>query len=325
MNALSNRLAEITPDRLHTFLAVARLESFTSAARDVYLSQPAVSRQIAALEKALGVSLFDRLGKRALLTAVGRGLLPEFRRILGDLKLVEETVKGLEVGSRGTLRIGASSTPGLYVIPPILARFQRRFPAVEIDYVVSNTKRVEEMVIENALDVGFVGGSVSDPTLVVERIMQDEVVCFVARMHPLASRSRVTAADVGRETLVMREEGSSTGRLFKSWILAGGGRIGRVIDLGCPEAIKTIVAAGLGVGCLSRLALDDEIARRDLTVLSVGGSRLRRPLSMIRHKRKATFPALSGFITILKGSKASDSSGTVGARRAPFRGRSMRR
>jgi DNA-binding transcriptional LysR family regulator len=298
---IPTRLAEITPDRIHTFLAVARAESFTSAARDVYLSQPAVSRQIAALEKALGVRLFERLGKTAHLTAAGRGLLPEFRRILGDLALVEEAVRGLESGSRGTLRIGASATPGLYVIPRALALFQRRFPAVELDYFVANTKRIEEMVIENAIDVGFVGGTISDNSLVVERLIQDEVVCFASGAHPLARRARVAPADLSRETLVMREEGSSTGRLFKTWLMAHGGKVTRVIDLGCPEAIKTIVAAGLGVGCLSRFGLQDEISREHLVVLPMSGPKLRRPLSMIRHHRKNEFPALSAFIGLVKG------------------------
>jgi DNA-binding transcriptional LysR family regulator len=297
---VSTRLAEITPDRLHTFLAVARLESFTAAAREVYLSQPAVSRQIAALEKALGVRLFERLGKSAHMTAAGRAVLPEFRRIVGDLTLVEEAVKHFESGARGALRIGASATPGLYVVPRTLARFQRHFPGVELEYFVSNTKRVEEMVIENAIDIGFVGGTITDPALLVERLIQDEIVCFASRGHPLARRSRIAPADLGRETLVMREEGSSTGRLFKSWLLAGGGRIGRVIDLGCPEAIKTIVAAGLGVGCLSRFGLEDEFSRKHLVILPVSGAKLRRPLSLIRHQRKNEFSALSAFITMLK-------------------------
>jgi DNA-binding transcriptional LysR family regulator len=298
---ISARLAEITPDRLQTFVAVARHESFTLAAREVHLSQPAVSRQIAALEKALDVRLFDRLGKTAHLTAVGRGLLPEFRRILGDLLLVGEAVKDLASGSRGVLRIAASATPGLYIIPPVLARFQRRFPAVEVDYFVSNTKRVEEMAVENSIDLGFVGGAITDPSLRVERLQQDEIVSFASRSHPLARRTRVTPADLGRETLVMREEGSSTGGLFKAWLLAAGARTGRVIDLGCPEAIKTIVAAGLGVGCLSRFGLQDDFSKKNLVVLPVSGPRLRRWLSMIRHRRKAAFPALTAFMDMLPG------------------------
>ena len=156
------------------------------------------------------------------------------------------------------------------------------------------------MVIENTIDVGFVGGVISDRSLVVERLVQDEIVCFASRNHALARRARIAPAELGRETLVMREEGSSTGRLFKSWLMAGGGRVGRVIDLGCPEAIKTIVAAGLGIGCLSRLGLDDELSRKQLVVLPVSGARLRRPLSMIRHRRKSDFPALSAFIGMVK-------------------------
>ena len=155
-------MSELTPDRLNTFLAVARHENFTAAAREVHLSQSAVSRQIAVLEKALGVQLFERFGKTAHLTTAGRAFVPEFRRVLGDLALVHEAVKGLEAGSRGSLRIGASATPGLYLIPPTLAVFQRCYPNIDLHYVVSNTKRIQEMVVENELDAGFVGGAVTE-------------------------------------------------------------------------------------------------------------------------------------------------------------------
>ena len=286
----------ITPDRLRTVLAVARRESFTTAAAEVHLSQPAVSRQIAALEKTLGVKLFDRLGKAAHLTDAGRALLPEFRRIMGDIARLRDTVRSLESGGRGHLRIGASATPGLYLIPPALARFKRRYPDVELEYVVSNTTRVQEMVVENRADVGFVGGVVSDPVLQVDRLVTDEIVCFVARNHRLARRRRVTPVDLIGETLVMREEGSATGRLFKSWLLAGGGRIERTIELRCPEAVKTIVAAGLAVGCLSRFALRDDSSRRELSVLRVSGARLSRTLSTIRHAMKQPSPSLTAFL-----------------------------
>jgi DNA-binding transcriptional LysR family regulator len=182
------------------------------------------------------------------------------------------------------------------LVPQALARFQRRFPDVAVDYVVSNTARVEEMVVENRVDVGFVGGVVSDQALVVERLVMDEIVCFVSKRHRLARRKRVSPADLADETLVMREEGSATGRLFKSWLLAGGGRIGRTIELGCPEAVKTIVAAGLGVGCLSRFGLSDEASRRTLVVLQVSGARLSRSLSTIRHAKKQPSPSLRAFL-----------------------------
>jgi DNA-binding transcriptional LysR family regulator len=290
----------VTPDRLRTFLAVARHQSFTSAAAEVHLSQSAVSRQVAALEKSLAVDLFDRFGKAAHLTDAGRALLPEFRRILGDIARLQETVRSVASGKCGYLRVAASATPGLYLIPEPLARFRARFPEIEVEYVVSNTSRVEEMVIENHVDLGFVGGAVSDPTLAVDKLATDEIVCFVSRKHPLARRGKVHPADLGHETLVMREEGSATGQLFKSWLLAGGGRIERTIDLRCPEAIKTIVAAGLGVGCLSRFGLRDEISRRKLIALRTAGPTLSRTLSTIRHANKKLTPVMTAFLSLVR-------------------------
>jgi DNA-binding transcriptional LysR family regulator len=169
-----------------------------------------------------------------------------------------------------------------------------------VDYVVSNSKRVEEMVVENLADVGFIGGAaVSNPSIQVRQLVRDEIVCFVARDHRLARRRRVSPSDFSGETLVMREEGSATGRLFKSWLLAGGGRVSRTIALSCPEAVKTIVGAGLGVGCLSRFGLRDDTSRRGLVVLKTSGERLSRSLSMIRHTNKQASPSLAAFLAII--------------------------
>jgi DNA-binding transcriptional LysR family regulator len=187
------------------------------------------------------------------------------------------------------------------VLPAVLARLRRRHPDVELEYTVSNTAKVEEMLIENSIDVGFVGGTISDPVLSVEPFMQDEIVCFASRRHPLAGRRRISATDLSRETLVLREEGSATRRLFTGWLHSSGGRIERRIELGCPEAVKAVVAAGLGVGCLSRLGLRDELARKRLVILRTPERALWRPLSAVRHPRKIVSPALRAFFQLLPG------------------------
>lgn len=291
--------SDLTPDRLRTFVAVAECAHFTQAAARIHLTQSAVSRQIAVLERALGLRLFDRIGKTVRLTGDGQALLPEFRRILGDLARVQETVRGLEAGQAGRLRVGASATPGFYVLPRLLARFRKAHPGVELEYTVANTARIEELVVENAVDLGFVGGTIADGTLIVEPFLEDEIVCFASRGHRLAHRRKVGARDLADETIVLREEGSATRRLFTGWLLSAGGRIGRSIELGCPEAVKAVVAAGLGVGCLSRLGLRDAPSRKGFAALPIAAPRLSRSLTIVRHPRKrlsAVHQAFVGFV-----------------------------
>jgi len=289
----------LTPARMRAFVAVARSLNFTVAARELHLSQSAVSRQVSTLEAALETRLFERLGSRLDLTAAGRALRPEASRILGDIERAQEVVRASETRGHEALRIGASSTPGLYLLPLVLSGFSRRFPNVKIQFVLSNTERTSARLIENALDIGLVGSPVSDGVLAAEPLVEDEIVCVVHARHRLARRRSVPVAELRDETFVLREEGSSTRKLFIEWIRANGGTVGDTIDVTCPEAVKSLAQAGLGVGVLSAHAVADRASRSRLAIVRVDAPKLTRKIWVVMHSQKYMTRSFSGFRSAL--------------------------
>jgi DNA-binding transcriptional LysR family regulator len=207
MRATRNDDAEdrMDPKLLKTFLSVRRHASFTEAAREEFLTQPAVSRRIRQLETELGVRLFEQLGKSLRLTDAGRVLAAEAEKLLGSIERSAEAVRAVRSVEHGSLRIGASSTPGFYLLPRIVGRFHRRFPGVDIGYAVENSLGIEERIVRNELDVGFVGAHLAHEDLRLEQVAEDEVVCFAHPSHPLARRARIDPKELGKGLWVLRE------------------------------------------------------------------------------------------------------------------------
>ncbi|MBI4603956.1 MAG: LysR family transcriptional regulator [Planctomycetes bacterium] len=166
------------PDRLKTFLAVEKHRNYTHAARELFLSQPAVSRQVHELERELGVRLFEQIGKTISLTDAGLTLAREAKDLPGSLERAGEAVRAHAGAGRGALRLGASTTPGFYLLPPVLGRFHGRFPAVEISYTIKSSRRIEEAILGNEIDLGFVGAHFAGEGLRSEPIAEDEVAFF---------------------------------------------------------------------------------------------------------------------------------------------------
>jgi len=213
--------------------------------------------------------------------------------------VAQEVVRASETRGHEALRIGASSTPGLYLLPLVLSGFSRRFPNVKIQFVLSNTERTSARLIENALDIGLVGSPVSDGVLAAEPLVEDEIVCVVHARHRLARRRSVPVAELRDETFVLREEGSSTRKLFIEWIRANGGTVGDTIDVTCPEAVKSLAQAGLGVGVLSAHAVADRASRSRLAIVRVDAPKLTRKIWVVMHSQKYMTRSLSGFRSAL--------------------------
>ena len=285
----------MNPTLLKTFLAVRSHGSFTEAAREEFLTQPAVSRRIRQLETELGVRLFEQLGKSLHLTDAGRVLAAEAEKLLGSIERSAEAVRAVRSADRGSLRIGASSTPGFYLLPRIVGRFHRRFPGVDIGYAVENSLRIEERILRNELDVGFVGAHLAHEDLRLEPVAEDEVVCFAHPSHPLARRARIDPKELGGQLWVVREKGSATRRLVEEWLAERGVRIERAIELGCPEAVKALVAARVGISAISIHGLR-EPSRARFARLPVARLRLRRPIYLVRHRDKHVSPVMEAFL-----------------------------
>lgn len=287
----------MNPHHLRSFLAVHKHLSYTRAAEEVFLSQPAVSRQIRQLEEELGVALFEQIGKSLRPTDAGRTLVGEAEKILGGMERAAEAVRAHRSASRGSLRIGASTTPGLYLLPPLLGRFRQKFPDVELHYVVENSARIERRIVRNDLDLGFVGSPLSNTELTTEPIIEDEIICFASPSHPLAKRRRIDPRSLEGETWIVREKGSSTRLLFESWFATVGGTIGRTIELEYPDAAKALVAAQVGISFLSVHGLRAELRQGRFVKLSIKGLKLKRPIFLIRHPDKRISPVTDAFLS----------------------------
>lgn len=285
---------------LEVFLAVAKHLNFTRAGEEVHLSQPSVSVRIRRLEEDLGVKLFEQWGKKVVLTEAGQLLEPYARRVVAALDDAQQAIAEFQGLERGLLRIGASTTPGMYLVPRIIAAFKRRYPNIAIHLSVKNTRQVEEDIVSNAFDLGFVGGHLISAEVDVISWLIDELVLIVPPGHPLARRRRITPRALAKEPLVFRERGSATRAILEDTLRQLNLGVRAVAELGNPEAVKQAVQGGLGLAFLSKFAVDPELRAKALVTVKVQGVTLTRELKIIHRKGKHLSQAARAFIEMAK-------------------------
>ncbi len=248
------------------------------------MSQPAVSKHIHLLEAEVGVPLFQRSGNRVELTEAGRLLADYAQRVsvlTDDIRRVMGELEGLQ---RGHLRIGASTTPGLYLLPEILARFQKQYPSVEVALTVTNSDDVTRRVLDGDVDLGFVGALPGSPGLQVRPLVQDEIVLIVPPGHPLGGQRSFSPDVLARETLFVREHGSGTRQVVEAGLARLGVRPGRMVETSGSEAVKRLVGAGLGTAFVSRLAISLEVAHQLVQQADIPQMRFSRQLCLVSRK-----------------------------------------
>jgi DNA-binding transcriptional LysR family regulator len=297
----------VTLDQLRTFRAVARLQSFTRAAESLRLTQPAVSAQIVALEGRLKARLFDRIGKRIVLTEAGRIVLDGAEAILRQVAEMRQSLDDLEGLRRGTLTLGASLVVGIYLLPEILGRFKKQYPQVEVRLRIEYARKIIEEVAISAIDLGIVGEGlpVTDSRLVVKPFRKDELVVIVSARHPWASRRRISPAELAREPFIIPENTLATSEIVLRQLGAAGIRLNTVMELGNIEAVKKAVEANLGVSIMSQCAISGEVAARQLTALRVAGVTLQRDMSVVWRKDQHLSRATEAFLAIFAEEAAS--------------------
>jgi DNA-binding transcriptional LysR family regulator len=270
--------------QLKIFHTVARVGSFSRAAAELLISQPSVSIQVGELERQFGVELFEQVGKAVRLTEAGRVLDVYAGRILS---LIEDThramdeVKGLQ---RGKLVLGATPTPGTYLLPDLLGRFKEQHPRLEIVLRITGQREIQEMVLRNELDIGVVGSKVTLPDLEVVPIARDELALVVPPAHRFAQQPSVDVADLAREPFIVRERGSGTREAMDEALHRAGVHITPVIELEGAEMVKQAVAANLGISILSTRAVDLEVSSGRLRIVPVRAVRIERVISLIYHR-----------------------------------------
>jgi LysR family transcriptional regulator, transcriptional activator of the cysJI operon len=285
---------------LEVFLSVAKHLNYTRAGEEVNLSQPSVSVRIRQLEEELGTKLFEQTGKKVSLTEAGLVLIPHARRLtaaIGDARQAIDELQGLE---RGTLRIGASTTPGMYLVPQVIARFNDRYPKIEIHLGIKDTQQIEEAVIRNEFDFGFVGGHLAGDEVEVFPWLTDQLVLIVAPDHPLAKKRLVKSDDLRNEKFILREPGSATRAAISTHLENSGLEIDPVIEMENPESVKKAVQSGLGIAFVSRFAVEAELKTKSLIAIRVRGLRIDRELKIVYRRDKHLGRAAKAFIEMAR-------------------------
>ena len=291
---------------LRLFTAVVDHGGFTRAATHLNLSQPAISKSLAELERQLNVRLIDRSGRSARLTDAGEALHARARELFGVERLAERELREIRGLKRGRLRIAASTTIASYMLPSVLGRFHRRRPSVRLSATSANTRTVTKLLLESSVDVALVEGPVAHERIEVLPWKDDELVVIAPHDHALLSGPSVVPADLEPWEFLVRERGSGTREVSERALAAQGVRLRKTIRVGGTESIKQGVAAGLGLAIVSRAAAADQLSLGRIAVLPVDGLAIRRTLTRLRLRGRGSTPAAREFELLLD--EASDNN-----------------
>ncbi len=276
------------------FVAVCDRMNMTAAAEKLFMSQSAVSQTIAEMETHYGVRLFERLSRKLYLTQPGEKLLGYARHIIRMNAEAEAEMRTLQ--KTGAIRLGASVTIGACLLPGLVAAFRDTYPGPPIEVTENNTEAIQQMIVDDRLDLGLVEGDVTLRDVVTRALLEDELILICARSHPFATRGSINPALLADEDFVLREVGSGTRRTFERAMAAANVPWRATWTCNNADAIKSAVAAGLGISIISRRAVERELEDGLIGTATVEGLRFLRDFKLIYHKNKYLTEAMRALI-----------------------------
>ncbi len=287
-------------NHLLIFHKVAEKEHFTRAAEALFISQPAVSKQIHELERTIGQPLFSQVGRKVHLTEAGRTLFEYTQRIFALADEAESTLNDMHDLKRGRLAVGASTTIGTYLLPELLGEYRKQYPHIELFLDIANASEVQERLLLNRIEVGLIEGAVMQNELFKREWRQDELVLITTPASPFASKKRLTLKSVYTEPFILREPGSGTRTVLTEALDARGLRpLTPFMELGSTEAIKQAVAAGLGIAFVSEHTIKLELATHLLRRVPLTDFTLTRPLYIVYPRQKRLSRAAQMFLALI--------------------------
>jgi DNA-binding transcriptional LysR family regulator len=284
--------------QLEVFLAVARVDSVSRAAEGLAMSQSAVSGALSDIEDQFDVQLFDRIGKRLQLSAFGQAIRVRAEATLEQARDLERALADRK--EMGQLRVGATLTIGNYVAVPLMARFMRENPGSALTLSVGNTEEIARQVTNFEIDVGLIEGEIEHAELDVTPWRDDQLAVFCAPDHPLARKRTLSDDDLRAASWIVREVGSGTRQTFDRAMRGLLPELNIALALQHTEAIKAAVAEGLGIGCISRLALEDAFARGTLKPCRVPQRDFRRQFFFLLHAHKFRTTAIERWLDLCR-------------------------
>jgi LysR family transcriptional regulator, transcriptional activator of the cysJI operon len=284
---------------LKTFVAVAELRHFARAASLCNLSQPAVSHHIAQLEAAVGAKLLNRAARRVSLTVAGEVMLEEARRILAAVDRARERMHEVSTGAVGRIRLGASATPGLYLLPPLLATYRAAHPTFDLQFQIGAVDDIAGRVIRNDLDMAIIAGRPPTAELRATLLCRDELVAVRAPSTVLNGREPLRRADLERPCWILREVGSATRREIDTWIHRHRLIPSHTMTFDGPDAVKRAVMAGLGIAIVSKSTVGEELTSRRLVLLKLALTLPAREFYLVDHPQKHHGAACGAMLRLL--------------------------
>ena len=284
--------------QLEIFVAISRTESVSRAAEELFLSQSATSTALGEFERQFNLQLFDRVGKSLRINEAGQRLLPRAVELLDRAKEIEDLLDGH--AGFGHMKIGATLTVGNYLATILVAKFLQEHPESRIQLQVHNTRTIVQQIANHELDLGLIEGDCHHPDIEVETWIADELVVFSAPDHPLAKQRKVSMEQLLQEPWILREKGSGTRETFDRAFHNHHAKLNIRLELEHTEAIKRAVESGLGIGCISHLALKDAFRRGSLVPLATPSLDLGRYFYFLWHKQKYQTAGMREFLALCR-------------------------
>ncbi|MEO0768277.1 MAG: LysR substrate-binding domain-containing protein [Cyanobacteria bacterium J06649_4] len=264
-----------TLHQLKVFEATARHGSFTRAAEELYLTQPTVSIQVKQLTKAVGLPLFEQIGKRLYLTEAGQQLLSTCQEIFNGLDKFEMSVANLKGMKQGQLKLAVITT-AKYFVPRLLGPFCKRYPGIDISLKVTNHKRIQESMTANEDDLYIISQAPNQPDLNIHPFLENPLIVLAPTGHPLARKKNIPIEMLNNQPFIMREPGSGTRKAVEKIFKENDINVKVSLELGSNEAIKQAIAGGLGISVLSQHTIISEGTTGEFAILDVQGFPIER-------------------------------------------------
>lgn len=289
----------MTIRHLKIFISVVDNKTMSNAAKKLFISQPSVSQAIREIEEYYNIMLFERLSQRLYLTKDGENLLKYSRYIVGTFDSMEKEFKNKH--SNIYIRIGGSLTFGTYILPNIMEKFEKKYNNIDFKITVDNTKKIEEKILTNEIDIGIVEGETQNTDIIKVPLLKDRLVIVCSTSYELAKKENINLKDLCGKSMIAREDGSKERSQFQKFLNQNNIKVYCKWNCTSVETIKNALKKGQGFSVLSIMAVKDEIERNELKAIEVEGmENLSRDLCLIYHKNKFLNEEINYFINLCK-------------------------
>ncbi|MBO8159097.1 selenium metabolism-associated LysR family transcriptional regulator [Thermosyntropha sp.] len=288
---------------LKTYIKVIETQNFSKTAEEFGLSQPAVTKQIQALEDMYGILLIERSGRKLKPTEAGEILYHHAKEIIKAVEKAEKAMEEAAESRKGKLYIGASTIPGQYILPSLLKNFKEKYNHISISMNIGDTEKIISQIAERELDVGIVGGWINNRKIDGFKWLEDELVVIVPLNHALAEKDEIEIPQILSERWIFREKGSGTRQAVEDLLTAYDVKkddLNIYMEAGSTEAVLAVVESGMGISIVSVWALKNLEGYRKIKVLKIKNPKVKRFFYVIYPKQKTRRKSVQDFLNYIK-------------------------